>query len=446
MTPSYDVVVDGAGPVGSVAAVAHARRGARVLLLEASPRAAGRLAGEWIHPEGVAVLERLGLERPGRPQDRPAARGFAVLPDDGHAPILLPYEDGAQALAWDHAGLVESLRTQAADSPGVTLELGARVTALSMDGPAITYKGPGGERRVCAARIVGADGRASLVRRAIGIPRRGERLSQMAGISLHGSALPYEGFGHVLLGGPGPVLMYRIGPARIRACLDLPADLARALRDPAALHAAFAPWFPPALRPAFRAALLDGRVEHAAVRFTPRAEYGRGAVALVGDAVGQCHPLTAAGMTVGFGDAEHLARCATVAQYCLEREAQSYPSELLANALYAVFGGANQGAALLRSAVYDSWRSKPALRRRTMRLLSGADIRSRRFAGAFGAVAIQALRSSVEVSPGHLPGAVLKLTPWLRWPAAGLLPGPLRRRLRPSSTAETPLALRRDRA
>jgi squalene monooxygenase len=57
----YDVSIIGAGPVGTVAAIAHAKRGARVLLAEAKPRAAARFAGEWLHPPGVSVLRELGL-------------------------------------------------------------------------------------------------------------------------------------------------------------------------------------------------------------------------------------------------------------------------------------------------------------------------------------------------------------------------------------------------
>ena len=34
---SYDVAIIGAGPVGSLCALAHARKGARVALLEANP-------------------------------------------------------------------------------------------------------------------------------------------------------------------------------------------------------------------------------------------------------------------------------------------------------------------------------------------------------------------------------------------------------------------------
>ncbi len=54
MRERYDVGVIGGGPVGCVAALEFARRGASVLLLEANPRASQRLAGEWLHPPALA--------------------------------------------------------------------------------------------------------------------------------------------------------------------------------------------------------------------------------------------------------------------------------------------------------------------------------------------------------------------------------------------------------
>ena len=49
-----------------------------------------------------------------------------------------------------------------------------------------------------------------------------ETLSRMAGLELKGADLPVQGFGHVFLGGPGPILAYRIGPESVRLCLDVP--------------------------------------------------------------------------------------------------------------------------------------------------------------------------------------------------------------------------------
>jgi squalene monooxygenase len=80
-----DVAVVGAGPVGCVAAIALARHGMRVVLLEAGP-AGRRFAGEWLHPAAVDVLRELAIPLPPNAQ-LDSARGFIVFPEDGSAPI-----------------------------------------------------------------------------------------------------------------------------------------------------------------------------------------------------------------------------------------------------------------------------------------------------------------------------------------------------------------------
>jgi squalene monooxygenase len=57
----FDILIVGAGVVGSAAAVAFARQGRNVLLLERSLKEPDRIVGELLQPGGVAALERLGL-------------------------------------------------------------------------------------------------------------------------------------------------------------------------------------------------------------------------------------------------------------------------------------------------------------------------------------------------------------------------------------------------
>jgi squalene monooxygenase len=59
--PSYDVLIVGAGIAGSAVAVAFARQGRKVMLLERSLAKPDRIVGELLQPGGVEALAQLGL-------------------------------------------------------------------------------------------------------------------------------------------------------------------------------------------------------------------------------------------------------------------------------------------------------------------------------------------------------------------------------------------------
>jgi phytoene/squalene synthetase/2-polyprenyl-6-methoxyphenol hydroxylase-like FAD-dependent oxidoreductase len=437
-----DTVVMGGGAVGSSAALAAAATGRNVLLLEANPQAAARFAGEWIHPAGAQVLDSLGLDRL-RAVGARSGHGFVVFPDDGSEPIVLPYPDGQSAIACEHSLIVECLRDAARQSAQIRYVPHARVTGIA--GNAVSYLHEGRERTVHAQRILGADGRSGMSRRLVGLPSKGAALSHMASVELRDVDLPFEGYGHVFLGGPGPILMYRIGDNLIRGCFDLPLSCSDAQRTTEYLRQAFVDVLPECLRQAFLDGLTHGPVPWAVNRFAARATYGRDPLWLVGDAVGHLHPLSAAGLSLGFLDAQRAASATNLAEYQRSREAESYVPELLANALYQVFTRRDSSATGIRQAMYRVWRQDANERRRTMRILMGTDTRSATFATSFVRMAVEALGHTTGSMLGErrlreLPGALATYREWVRWPAATLAPKLLRNRYRKHSTSEQPVA------
>src|SRR6185295_1855442 len=59
--PDYDVIIAGAGPAGSSAAIRLATNGARVLLAEQKKFPRAKLCGEFISPECLTHFEQLGI-------------------------------------------------------------------------------------------------------------------------------------------------------------------------------------------------------------------------------------------------------------------------------------------------------------------------------------------------------------------------------------------------
>ena len=68
-------------------------------LLEANPRAATRLAGEWLHPLAVRMLRDAGI-RLDPPLRSTEGQGFVVFPEDGSEPIVLPYPFRRIEIVW----------------------------------------------------------------------------------------------------------------------------------------------------------------------------------------------------------------------------------------------------------------------------------------------------------------------------------------------------------
>jgi 2-polyprenyl-6-methoxyphenol hydroxylase-like FAD-dependent oxidoreductase len=382
---SFDVVVIGAGPVGCVTALALGRNGARVLLLEANPDRPKRLAGEWLHPPGLQVLQRLGVGSISTlGSDYANGQGFVVFPDDGTEPIRLDYPENHVGISCEHNTLVSALQEAAASHPSVNFIPFAQVNHIEEEKLSFENGKHGETKTVFTKRIIGADGRSSMVRKVLGIHPECTLISYMAGILLENVALPFEGFGHVLLGGSGPALIYRIGSNQIRVCLDVPIEQFRNSQNKAAyLWDAYGSVLPEVLLPAFRQALENRPIAWCANQFSPRFHYGREGMTLVGDAAGHCHPITATGMTLGFQDAECLARSSNFREFQRLRLACTYVPELLACVLYQVFTRLDDSALAIRQSVYRMWRQYPDECRRTMRLLSGAETNFVHFSSSF---------------------------------------------------------------
>ncbi|HEX5889449.1 MAG TPA: FAD-dependent oxidoreductase, partial [Pyrinomonadaceae bacterium] len=63
MKDQYDVIIAGAGPAGSSAAIHLATRGLKVLLVEQKKFPRPKLCGEFISPECEDHFEKLGVAR-----------------------------------------------------------------------------------------------------------------------------------------------------------------------------------------------------------------------------------------------------------------------------------------------------------------------------------------------------------------------------------------------
>ena len=391
----YDVAIVGGGPVGSLCAIAYAGKGARVALLEANPRASERLAGEWLHPPAVRMLREAGIELDGLPRST-EGKGFVVFPEDRTEAIVLPYVGDSQGLACEHSVLVSRLREAIGNEADIDFTPHARVNAVEDERVAFSIRGA--DRTLTASRIVGADGRASIVRQSLGLSTNPTPCSRMLGITLREASLPFEGFGHVVLGGPGPILMYRLAEDCVRVIVDVPIDLWTPRDRIGFISESYAGLLPEILGSAFVEALRAGQFDAAANQLSPRISYGNSRRVLIGDAAGHYHPMTAVGMTLGFGDALALAEGRDFPEFAASRFRASSSPEFLAMGLYEVFADHRAEAVALRQAIYRGWRADSGYRDRTTRILACEDRSGFQLGIAFCSTMVRAVAGGVPQS------------------------------------------------
>jgi 3-(3-hydroxy-phenyl)propionate hydroxylase len=175
------VIVVGAGPVGSVAALAAAQAGYRVELIEADQEISRDPRAATFHPSTIEMLDRVGIvdevidvglvARYFDYWDKPARTLVArmdhqILADETKFPYVVQAEQHKVAnIATAHLQAM----------PNVTVRLGTTATALTQDDFDVTLRveGPGGTETLRADWMIGADGGRSFTRKSLGIEFEG---------------------------------------------------------------------------------------------------------------------------------------------------------------------------------------------------------------------------------------------------------------------------------
>jgi len=161
MVMRYDVVVVGAGPGGSVAALTLARAGARVALVDKRGMPRDKACGDLIGPRGVRLLEELGIDLLG---SRSLGDMVVVGPTGRRA--LLPalpgagYADHAIAVPRARFDAVLHAAAVAAGAQPVTARVTGLLPPAREDQLAGGVRVSGGEELV-ADFVIGADGATS---------------------------------------------------------------------------------------------------------------------------------------------------------------------------------------------------------------------------------------------------------------------------------------------
>jgi len=310
MSPQYDAIIVGTRCAGAPTAMLLARRGYRVLLVDRATFPSDTMSTHIVHPPGIAALRRWGL------LDRLASTGCPPITsysfDFGPIRIAgsLRPDDGVATAYCPRRTVLDYLLVEAAVAAGA--ELRERFTAdevLIEDGRVTGLRGhtAGGMTITERARVVvGADGRHSLVAKAVQAPQYHERPTISAGYYAYWSGLPAEGWqGYIRP--PRAIGVAPTNDGLTMVTVNWPRTEFDANRRD--VEGAFArafglvPEFAERLRAATRETRIVGTGD---LPNYFRKPYGPG-WALVGDAGYHKDPITAQGISDAFRDAEALA-------------------------------------------------------------------------------------------------------------------------------------------
>jgi len=169
----FDVAIIGAGPSGSATAIALARRGYAVALVDKERFPREKLCGDFVNPINLPIFRALGVEQQILAEDHERVTAFRVtsfLTGEAEAPLPSVDKQTLFGLGMRRASL-DSILLQQAEKEGAAAFQDARVGELKRESQAWRLQvDQGGAREELRARIlIGADGRNSWVAHRLGL-------------------------------------------------------------------------------------------------------------------------------------------------------------------------------------------------------------------------------------------------------------------------------------
>src|SRR5574340_224670 len=172
MDSHYDAIVVGGRCAGAATAMLLARGGLRVLVVEAARPGSDTLSTQALMRGGVLQLHRWGLLDAIVAAGTPAIRATEFAYGDEIETVDIRPGGGICALHAPRRTVLDPLLLDAARTAGAEVHIPARVTRLLTDGDRVRgvegiERGTGTRFRATAPLTIGADGRRSMIARAV---------------------------------------------------------------------------------------------------------------------------------------------------------------------------------------------------------------------------------------------------------------------------------------
>ncbi|XP_067458472.1 squalene monooxygenase [Thunnus thynnus] len=411
MAQEPDVVIVGAGVLGSAMAAVLARDGRRVTVVERDLKEPDRIVGELLQPGGYRALKELGLEGSVEGLDAHLVNGYVIHDMESGTEVEIPYPQEEESIqcgrAFHHGRFIMGLRRAALAEPNVTVVEGT-VTSLEEEDGCVTgvhYKDKetGDVKEIRAALTIVADGCFSKFRKSL-VSGKARTSSHFVGCLMKDCPQFKSNHAELVLANPSPVLIYQISSSHTRVLVDIRGEMPRNLLEYMAekIH----PQLPEHLKEPFMVALQNDRLRSMPASFLPPSPVNKPGVLLLGDAYNMRHPLTGGGMSVALNDVriwrsllnnipdlyDDGAMLQAKKKFHWERKSShSFVVNVLAQALYELFAATDNSLHELRKACFQYFKLGGQCIAGPIGLLSVLTPKPMTLIGHFFAVAVYAI-------------------------------------------------------
>ncbi|XP_029307553.1 squalene monooxygenase [Cottoperca gobio] len=406
-----DVLIVGAGVLGSAMAAVLAQDGRRVTVVERDLREPDRIVGELLQPGGFRALKELGLEGSVEGLDAHLVNGYVIHDIESSTEVEIPYPQGEDNVhcgrAFHHGRFIMGLRRSALAQPNVTFVEGT-VTSLQEEDGCVTgvrYKDKetGDIKEIHAALTVVADGCFSKFRKSL-VSGKAQTSSHFVGCLMKDCPQFKANHAELVLANPSPVLVYQISSSDTRVLVDVRGEMPRNLSQYMADN--IYPQLPEHLKEPFMVAIQNDRLRSMPASFLPPSPVNKPGVLLLGDAYNMRHPLTGGGMSVALNDVRiwrnllknipdlYDDRVMLQAQkkfHWERKSSHSFVVNVLAQALYELFAATDKSLHELRKACFQYFQLGGECINGPIGLLSVLTPKPMTLIGHFFAVAIYAI-------------------------------------------------------
>uniref|UniRef100_A0A3Q2T4I2 Squalene monooxygenase n=1 Tax=Fundulus heteroclitus TaxID=8078 RepID=A0A3Q2T4I2_FUNHE len=409
--PEPDVVIVGAGVLGSAMAAVLARDGRRVTVVERDLKEPDRIVGELLQPGGFRALRELRLEASVEGLDAHQVNGYVIHDMESHSEVEIPYpqEEGSVQCgrAFHHGRFIMGLRRAAMAEPNVKFLEGTVTSLLEEDGcvTGVQYKAKetGDIKDIHAGLTVVADGCFSKFRKSL-VSGKARISSHFVGCLMKDCPQFKANHAELVLANPSPVLIYQISSSHTRVLVDVRGEMPRDL--PRYMAENIHPQLPEHLKEPFMEALQNDRLRSMPASFLPPSPVNKPGVLLLGDAYNMRHPLTGGGMSVALNDVciwrrllrripdldDEAALSQAKKKFHWERKSShSFVVNVLAQALYELFSATDDSLHELRKACFQYFKLGGQCIAGPIGLLSVLSPKPMTLIGHFFAVALYAI-------------------------------------------------------